>query len=43
MRSSFLKDLIKSSELIAERCPGDVQLADISTEILPAPDLTSPW
>ena len=37
VRGSFIKDLIRANELIPEHCPGDVQLADILTKILPGP------
>ena len=37
VRGSFIKNLIKAGELIPEHCPGDVQLADILTKILPGP------
>ena len=37
VRSRFIKDMIARKELVAEHFPGDVQLADILTKILPGP------
>ena len=35
VRANFVKDLLDRKEILVEHCPGDVQLADILTKVLP--------
>ena len=37
VRASFITDLIERRELNVDHCPGDLQLADIFTKVLPGP------
>ena len=37
VRSNFVRDMLDRKELLIEHCPGDIQLADALTKILPGP------
>ena len=37
VRSSFVREMLENKELDLDHCPGDIQLADIMTKVLPGP------
>ena len=37
MRASFIRDMIDRRELCVDHCPGDLQIADLFTKVLPGP------
>ena len=37
VRSSFVREMLENKDLDLDHCPGDVQLADIMTKVLPGP------
>ena len=44
VRSNFVKELVDQGDLEVEHCPGEYQLADILTKVLPGPrHLTLSW
>ena len=37
VRSNFIRDLLERKDMLVEHCPGDIQVADALTKVLPGP------